>query len=392
MSTSEAQHAANKANAAHSTGPKTQTGKVRSSKNRLTFGLFTISDFVREDESESYTKICTSLWSELSPAGTIEEAFTTEIMSATWRLRRCRMVEEDISGIAILDPMQDPETAAQQKSVDRARAQSVNIMNRCINALRKLQTERGIRSQAFPETDAPDGLGLMDLRQVAKTKPMDTDAEPTPAAAAPAATPAGFDVLMALADKQLAQRYRDYGMAAFTGEPAAPAPPCSPKNDSDLIRTEAQSQTSPTSSSPKHVSDLIRAEAQSQTSPTSSSPKHVSDLIRAEAQSQPNNLWSMASNCKPPVGQVSDLPSSPKHVPDLIRTQAQSQPNNLWSMASNCKPAPTPTPAPAKSAAPPRNTPRNALCPCKSGQKFKRCCGKELPRTRFSDLIRSEAR
>ena len=357
MSTSEAQHAANKANAAHSTGPQTPTGKVRSSKNRLTFGLFTISDFVREDESESYTKICTSLWSELSPAGTIEEAFTTEIMSATWRLRRCRMVEEDISGIAILDPMQDPETAAQQKSVDRARAQSVNIMNRCINALRKLQTERGIRSQAFPETDAPDGLGLMDLRQVAKTKPMDTDAEPTPAAAAPAATPAGFDVLMALADKQLAQRYRDYGMAAFTGEPAAPAPPCSPKSDSDLIRTEAQSQTSP----------------------TSSSPKHVSDLIRAEAQSQPNNLWSMASNCKPPVGQVSDLPSSPKHVPDLIRTQAQSQPNNLWSMASNCKPAPTPTPAPAKSAAPPRNTPRNALCPCKSGQKFKRCCGKEAP-------------
>jgi hypothetical protein len=155
MSISEAQHAANKANAAHSTGPQTPTGKARSSKNRLTFGLFTISDFVREDESESYTKICTSLWSELSPAGTIEEAFTTEIMSATWRLRRCRMVEEDIAGIAILDPMQDPETAAQQKSVDRARAKSVNIMNRCINALRKLQTERGIRSQAFPETDVP---------------------------------------------------------------------------------------------------------------------------------------------------------------------------------------------------------------------------------------------
>ena len=234
MSTSEAQHAANKANAAHSTGPQTPAGKARSSKNRLTFGLFTISDYVREDESESYTKICTNLWAELSPAGTIEEAFTTEIMSATWRLRRCRMVEEDIAQIAILDPMQDPETAAQQKSVDRARAQSVSIMNRCINALRKLQTERGIRSQAFPETDVPAGLGLMDLRQVAKTKPMDTDAEPepTPAAAAPtaAATPTGFDALMALADKQLAQRYRDYGMAAFTGAPTAPAtaPPAPP--------------------------------------------------------------------------------------------------------------------------------------------------------------------
>jgi preprotein translocase subunit SecA len=108
-------------------------------------------------------------------------------------------------------------------------------MNRCINALRKLQTERGIRSQAFPETDVPPGLGLMDLRQVARTKPMDTDAdaepEPTPAAApTAAATPTGFDALMALADKQLAQRYRDYGMAAFTGAPTAPAtaPPAPP--------------------------------------------------------------------------------------------------------------------------------------------------------------------
>jgi len=338
---SDAQHAANKANAAHSTGPQTPTGKARSSKNRLTFGLFTISDFVREDESESYTKICTSLWTELSPAGTIEEAFSTEIMSATWRLRRCRMVEEDIAGIAILDPMQDPATAATQKSVDRTRANSLNIFNRCINALRKLQTERGIRSQAFPETDVPAGLGLMDIRQVAKTKPMDTDAEPepTPATAAPAAdVPAGFDALMALADKQLAQRYREYGMAAFTGAPAAPAPPCTPKNDSDLIRTEAQSQTSPTSSSPKHVSDLIRAEAQSQT----------------------NNQWSMGSNCKSAVGQVSDLPFS------------------NGSMGSNCKPATAPTSAPAKPAAPARITPRNAPCPCKSGQKFKRCCGNPL--------------
>ena len=307
MSTSEAQHAANKANAAHSTGPQTPAGKARSSKNRLTFGLFTISDFVREDESESYTKICTNLWAELSPAGTIEEAFTTEIMSATWRLRRCRMVEEDIAQIDILDPMQDPETAAQQKSVDRARAQSVSIMNRCINALRKLQTERGIRSQAFPETDVPAGLGLMDLRQVAKTKPMDTDAEPepepTPAAEASPAAPTGFDALMALADKQLAQRYRDYGMAAFTGAPTAPA-------------------TAP---------------------PTASAP------------------------------------CSPKHLSDLIRAEAQSQTNNQWSMGLNCKPAATPTPAPAKPAAQPRNIPRNAPCPCNSGQKFKRCCGKETP-------------
>jgi len=182
-------------------------------------------------------------------------------------------------------------------------------MNRCINALRKLQTERGIRSQAFPETDVPAGLGLMDLRQVAKTKPMDTDAEPepepTPAAEASPAAPTGFDALMALADKQLAQRYRDYGMAAFTGAPTAAAPPAA-------------------------------------------------------------------------VPPAPTAPSSPKHVSDLIRTETQSQTNGQWSMGSNCKPAPTPTPAPAKPTKQPRNIPRNAPCPCNSGQKFKRCCGNPL--------------
>ena len=142
----------------------------------------------------------------------------------------------------------------------------------------------------------------MDLRQVAKTKLMDTDAEPeaaAPAAAAPTAAPTGFDALMALADKQLAQRYRDYGLAAFTGAPTPAAP-----------------------------------------------VGQVSEL--------PSSNGSTGSNCKPPVGQVSDLPSS------------------NGSMASNCKLAPTAVPQP-------RITPRNALCPCKSGQKFKRCCGKEAP-------------
>jgi hypothetical protein len=141
---SDAQHAANKANAAFSTGPRTESGKSRSSRNALSFGLFTLNDFVRENEAEHYTKICTSLWTELTPEGTVEEFLTTELMSATWRLRRCRMVEEDLADITILDPMQDPETQKQQKSVDRARAQSHSIFHRCIAALRKVQTERGI--------------------------------------------------------------------------------------------------------------------------------------------------------------------------------------------------------------------------------------------------------
>ena len=231
---SDAQLAANKANAAFSTGPRTEPGKTRSSRNALTFGLFTLNDFVRENETEDYTKICTSLWTELTPEGTVEEIITTELMSATWRLRRCRMVEEDLAEITILDPdrkdpMQNPETEKQQKSVDRARAQSHSIFHRCLAALRKVQTERGIRCQAFPESGPPEGLGLMDFLQVSKVKPFDQTAGPASPQPAPpppdapdAGIDAGMDALMALAEHQLAQRYREQGLAGFTGVPTPP--------------------------------------------------------------------------------------------------------------------------------------------------------------------------
>jgi hypothetical protein len=226
---SDAQLAANQANSAFSTGPRTESGKSRSSKNALSFGLFTLNDFVRENEAEDYTKICTSLWSELTPEGTVEEFLTTELMSATWRLRRCRMVEEDLAGITIIDPMQNPETEKQQKSVDRARAQSHSIFHRCLAALRKVQTERGIRNQAFPESGPPEGLGLMDFLQVSKVKPFDPGpASPQPAPTEPDAPDAGMDALMALAEQQIAQRFRDQGLAGLASVIPTPAPAATP--------------------------------------------------------------------------------------------------------------------------------------------------------------------
>ncbi len=35
---------------------------------------------------------------ELSPEGVLEETFAIEIMSATWRLRRCRLIEAGRAG------------------------------------------------------------------------------------------------------------------------------------------------------------------------------------------------------------------------------------------------------------------------------------------------------
>ena len=103
-------------------GPKTEQGKAKSSRNAIRTGLYAARDFMREGEEEEYAQSLIKLMDELTPEGTLEETFATEIMGATWRLRRCRLVEEAFGMVEDLDfdPMMDERTEKQQKSVDRA--------------------------------------------------------------------------------------------------------------------------------------------------------------------------------------------------------------------------------------------------------------------------------
>jgi hypothetical protein len=184
------------------TGPRTEAGKAKSSRNSIRTGLYAARDFVRPDEEEEYAQTLIKLMDELTPENTVEQTFATEIMGATWRLRRCRLVEEAFSYIddLDLDPMIDERTEKQQKSVDRARAQSHLILRRSLDELRKLQKGRTIQEQIAGQNPTP--------------KPAPT----------PDAGPLNMDALMALAEHQLAQRYRESGLDSFCN-PAAPPPP-----------------------------------------------------------------------------------------------------------------------------------------------------------------------
>ena len=172
------------------TGPRTEAGKAKSSRNSIRTGLYAARDFVRPEEEEEYAQTLIKLMDELTPENSVEQTFATEIMGATWRLRRCRLVEESFSFLddLDLDPMIDEKTEKQQKSVDRARAQSHLILRRSLDELRKLQKGRTIQEQ------------LADHK----------DLKPAPAAGIP-----NMDALMAMADAQLAQRYREQGLNSF---------------------------------------------------------------------------------------------------------------------------------------------------------------------------------
>ncbi len=134
----EAQLIANRTNALASTGPVTDQGKSRVSRNALTSGLFSATDFVQPDEHDIYNQFCAAYETDLSPVGAIEQTLAAEILHAAWRLRRCSILEAT--------------GEYNQDSVERARANAHRIFARCMNELRKIQTERYIRLNS--DTDA----------------------------------------------------------------------------------------------------------------------------------------------------------------------------------------------------------------------------------------------
>jgi hypothetical protein len=82
---------------------------------------------------------------------------------------------------------------------------------------------------------------------------------------------------------------------------------------------------------------------------------------RAQApKANPNFMAELEALCQPPADMLADL--------DAYLAERQS--------ASNCKDEIAPESAAPQSTGRTEKTPRNAPCPCKSGQKFKRCCGR----------------
>jgi hypothetical protein len=169
----EAQIAANRTNAESSTGPRTKEGKSRSSRNAVTFGIYSAADFVLPEDNGLYRLFCENFQKELAPEGSFELILAAEIVHAAWRLRRCAAVESNMiqlnmpPGETQLDPMIEPAFAHAQETVDRARAQSHRNLHRATAELRRLQTERQVRIECLPKDfDTNDIGGLTSIKDL----------------------------------------------------------------------------------------------------------------------------------------------------------------------------------------------------------------------------------
>jgi hypothetical protein len=166
-----AQVLANQANAQHSTGPVTPEGKARASQNASAFGLFSASAFIRSDEEEIYEEFRAAWNARLVPDGPLEETLVGELVQAAWRLRRCTLLETAAHGAFGTGFEMDAATPAEeldriQASIDRARTTAQRALQRNLNELRRIQTDRQMRDAAPYGHQAHAEFGAASIRDV----------------------------------------------------------------------------------------------------------------------------------------------------------------------------------------------------------------------------------
>ena len=93
----EKQQRANKQNAQHSTGPRTDEGKQRSSQNALKHGLRSKHPVIPGEDPAEYQRKLDKLRADLRPLNALEEDLVEQIADASWRLKRFSRIEAAVN-------------------------------------------------------------------------------------------------------------------------------------------------------------------------------------------------------------------------------------------------------------------------------------------------------
>lgn len=91
--TTPSKHAANRANALRSTGPKSAAGQAASSKNALRHGLLSRDVVLGDEDGREFDAFTRALRRSLAPVGAVERALSGRAIAAAWRLRRVERIE-----------------------------------------------------------------------------------------------------------------------------------------------------------------------------------------------------------------------------------------------------------------------------------------------------------
>ena len=138
MLISEKQQEANRQNAQHSTGPKTEEGKAAVRLNALTYGLRARNLLITGENPDEYQQLWSDLESDWQPENRTERFFLEQMATSQWLLARLskgeRQVYERPMGVW-----------AQMRLLDRfaqQRARLENAFSKAMHDLERLQQKR----------------------------------------------------------------------------------------------------------------------------------------------------------------------------------------------------------------------------------------------------------
>src|SRR6202171_873426 len=94
-----ARTARNRANAAHSTGPKTEAGKKRSSLNAYRHGLTGQTIILPAEDLVAYQDFTRTFFNDYKPVGTLEKQLVQCLADTFWRLNRVAALEHNLMGL-----------------------------------------------------------------------------------------------------------------------------------------------------------------------------------------------------------------------------------------------------------------------------------------------------
>src|SRR5579884_633183 len=150
---SEAKLAANRANAEKSTGPKSEEGKSRSSRNSFKHGLYSKQLVLPGEEPAALDALKADLRAEHQPANETEEILVNELAEQYWRLRRARRLEADLLS-------SDDIVLSRLAAVQRMMSSAERGFHKALSTLRQLQKDRGFVPQSDQNRDCQGAAKL----------------------------------------------------------------------------------------------------------------------------------------------------------------------------------------------------------------------------------------
>jgi hypothetical protein len=144
--TATARATVNAANAQFSTGPATEAGKARSSRNAVKHGLTSKQLVIAPGEEQEFAELHDSLHEQLAPEGAIEMSLFNILIHAAWNLQRFRTLEAQLI-TNDFDALLDEQTA---KALDRLQRYAASNQRSYFKALKELRTVQNNRLLRAP--------------------------------------------------------------------------------------------------------------------------------------------------------------------------------------------------------------------------------------------------